>query len=41
VPARAKKCPKGKHKAKRHGKTVCVKNKKHKKHRRAAGNRSS
>ena len=25
-------CPKGKHKVKRHGKTVCVKKKKHKKH---------
>jgi hypothetical protein len=28
----AKRCPKGKHKAKRHGKTVCVKKKHHKKH---------
>ena len=26
-PAKPKRCPKGKHKAKKHGKTVCVKNK--------------
>ena len=30
--AQAKRCPKGKHKVKRHGKTVCVKKKHHKKH---------
>jgi hypothetical protein len=28
----AKRCPKGKHKAKRHGKTVCIKKKHHKRH---------
>jgi hypothetical protein len=37
VPPQQKNCPKGKHKAKRHGKTVCVKN--HKKHHHKAGNK--
>lgn len=37
VPPQRKKCPKGKHKVKRHGKTVCVKN--HKKHHHKAGSK--
>jgi len=37
-PPKKKVCPKGKHKAKRHGKTVCVKN--HKKHHKAGAKKS-